>query len=367
MKVSFAPDKVGSTGLLVTPRFGYGRAVSLLAAFLLVSMAAMAENPTTAPSKPAVVAPDASSAGGGLESLQIEWLTDKADRIVRAEVSGKSAAFVDGHVETTYNLNVLENFKGDGAATLEVTTLGGAVPGFPMYQMVRDMPTMYQNEEVVLFLKTDVQSDIQAINARRQAAGMKAMEFSAGSKLLSSPRIVGKAKGKFSVLTMDDGRKLLRRYRPIASIADDQAIMAMADADLQNLARRMTRPGTKPMKVDNSARTAPTAAIAAEVAKHAAPKAVSPLDGKIDAAMQGPDVTTKQQLIEAGTYRPSSVTDPKAVAAESAALKNNRRVIPANMDGFAAPVTLEVFRTLVARRVQDPTTTAPALGQPEIR
>jgi hypothetical protein len=243
--------------------------------------------------------------------LKLGPLVAKADWVVHAEARAGTARWVGGNIETTYAFSTRESLIGEGPEEFELTVLGGRIPGSPIAQHVREEAQFVAGEEVVLFLRRDTGEQVARLNEARAAAGLQPLAFPADSKRATSPRLVGKSRGKFNVLTLEDGTKLLRRYRPAPWHADPDTQAFMANRERQQLARQ-------------AAKKAPSA----------------------DAGRQAEAEAAGLQ-----NYAPSAVTDPNApeFRSETEALRQHRRRMPYNADAMKGPVDFELFKKEVAR------------------
>ena len=82
--------------------------------------------------------------------LDIEALAERADRVVRARVISQEA-FREGIVWTRTELEVGEDWKGNGASRVELTQPGGVADGLGTKTF--GVPSFEVGEEVVLFLR----------------------------------------------------------------------------------------------------------------------------------------------------------------------------------------------------------------------
>lgn len=138
--------------------------------------------------------------------LPFDKLVLSADMIVRGECTEKTTQWVNGHIETTYKLKVDDVLKGShNEEMLEITMLGGRVDSpVKMAQYIPQMPTMYKGEKAVLFLST------KRVKMPPDPTGK--VEKS-GTRLLSSPRVLGLWQGKFTIITDEaNNRELVTRH-----------------------------------------------------------------------------------------------------------------------------------------------------------
>lgn len=85
-----------------------------------------------------------------LRQLSMDQMTQSATAIVRARVTGSSAAFTGSTIYTHYRLQVSELWKGAGAT--EVMLPGGVAAGYR--QSFPGVPALQVGSEYVLFLWT---------------------------------------------------------------------------------------------------------------------------------------------------------------------------------------------------------------------
>jgi len=85
-----------------------------------------------------------------LEQLSLDEMARQSTAIVRARVTGSHAATRTGDIYNYFQLQVLENWKGQGST--EVAVPGGVVGG--IRQSVTGAPELKTGQEYVLFLWT---------------------------------------------------------------------------------------------------------------------------------------------------------------------------------------------------------------------
>lgn len=85
-----------------------------------------------------------------LEQLTLDEMSQKSTAVVRARVSGSHTATRNGNIYTYFQLQVLENWKGQ--AVTEVALPGGVADG--IRQSVSGAPELKLGQEYVLFLWT---------------------------------------------------------------------------------------------------------------------------------------------------------------------------------------------------------------------
>lgn len=170
--------------------------------------------------------------------LPFDRLIEDADLIIKAECIEKQTAWVNGHIETTHKLKVEETLKGSFSEdTLDITMLGGRlVEPLPLTQFVPYQPTFYQGERAVLFLTTK--------KVKLPADPTGKVEKS-GTRLLTTPRIVGLWQGKFTILKDSaKGGEYVTRYsvENLGYVPDDR-ISARFNRSLQSeITRRKNLP-----------------------------------------------------------------------------------------------------------------------------
>ena len=94
-----------------------------------------------------------------LEQLSLDEMARQSTAIVRARVTGSHAATRTGDIYTYFQLQVLENWKGQGST--EVAVPGGVVGG--IRQSVTGAPELKIGQEYVLFLWTSPSGLTQVI------------------------------------------------------------------------------------------------------------------------------------------------------------------------------------------------------------
>jgi hypothetical protein len=82
-------------------------------------------------------------------ALDIDALTERAERVVRARVLS-TESWRDGIVWTSVVLDVTEDWQGTGPARIELVQPGGSVGGFGT--LVFGVPRFEEGEDVVVFL-----------------------------------------------------------------------------------------------------------------------------------------------------------------------------------------------------------------------
>lgn len=85
-----------------------------------------------------------------LERLTVEEMVAKSHLIVRAKVTGKSAAQRGSMIYTVYQLQVSERLKGESGATVAVSVPGGTYGS--LRQSFAGTPTMETGTEYVVFI-----------------------------------------------------------------------------------------------------------------------------------------------------------------------------------------------------------------------
>ncbi|MBZ5631954.1 MAG: hypothetical protein LAO55_02395 [Acidobacteriia bacterium] len=94
-----------------------------------------------------------------LEQLTLDEMAQKSTTIVRARVTGSHSAYRGASIYTSFQLQVLENWKGQ--AITEVAVPGGVVSG--IRQNVSGAPALKPGQEYVLFLWTSPSGLTQVI------------------------------------------------------------------------------------------------------------------------------------------------------------------------------------------------------------
>jgi len=121
-----------------------------------------------------------------------ESLAQKADSIVVGKCVAKQCVVRSGVFVTTHEIQVKENLKGKSVTAgqnVSVASLGGSFKAPPVSQYVNDQPEIVEGEDVLLFLQQP------AAQSSKRAVAAQVPE------LASSARVVGGAKGKFSIIT----------------------------------------------------------------------------------------------------------------------------------------------------------------------
>ncbi|GAB4315691.1 MAG: hypothetical protein Kow0059_07870 [Candidatus Sumerlaeia bacterium] len=128
-----------------------------------------------------------------VKHLTFDQLVLESDLIVRGQCTAKETRWVNGHLETTFDVRVDETLKGQPRSDLlKITVPGGHVDKpISLHQYIPQQPTLYEGEQVVLFLKTT------RLKAPADPTGLVARS---GTRLLDTPRIYGLWQGKFTIL-----------------------------------------------------------------------------------------------------------------------------------------------------------------------
>ncbi|MGC8741405.1 MAG: hypothetical protein ACP5QZ_11590 [Candidatus Sumerlaeaceae bacterium] len=151
-----------------------------------------------------------------------ESLAQKADAIVVGKCVSKNCVVRRGVFVTTHQVQIGETLKGKSVRagdTVSVATLGGTLKTPPLTQFVNDQPEILEGEDVLLFLQ--------------QPANTSAQRKSAIPELASSARVVGGAKGKYSVITdpKDNKRKVVNvRCEDYGVMPDDRLLRTILRA-----------------------------------------------------------------------------------------------------------------------------------------
>ncbi len=119
-----------------------------------------------------------------VEPMGVETLSDRADLVVQGTALSSESSFVRGQIQTVTRVRVHCALKGQAPGVVEVRTPGGRVGD--LGQMVAGAPQFAPGEEVVVFLRR-----LPGADARFRVEGM--------------------SQGKFTVVTVADGRRLVTR------------------------------------------------------------------------------------------------------------------------------------------------------------
>ena len=87
-----------------------------------------------------------------LERLSLDDMITRSTSILRGKVTASWAAFSGSVIYTHYQIQVSEQFKGDGQTSVEVMTPGGTVKG--LQQSFSGSPVLNRGDEFVFFLWT---------------------------------------------------------------------------------------------------------------------------------------------------------------------------------------------------------------------
>lgn len=96
--------------------------------------------------------PDSLGRAATLEQLTLDQMAQQSTEIVRGRVISSSAAQRNGIIYTTSRFQVLERWKGQPAATVDVSVPGGRLGN--LQQTFAGAPVLSQGAEYVLFLWT---------------------------------------------------------------------------------------------------------------------------------------------------------------------------------------------------------------------
>jgi hypothetical protein len=125
-----------------------------------------------------------------LEQLTLDEMTQKSTAIVRSRVTGSHAATRSGTIYTYFQLQVLENWKGQ--TITEVALPGGVADG--VRQSVNGAPELKLGQEYVLFLWTSRSGLTQVIGLSQglfklsgEGSGGVVAQRPAASELMLSP------------------------------------------------------------------------------------------------------------------------------------------------------------------------------------
>jgi len=153
-----------------------------------------------------------------------ESLAQKADSIVVGKCVAKQCVVRSGMFVTTHEIQVKENLKGKSVTAgqnITVASLGGSFKAPPVSQYVNDQPEIVEGEDVLLFLQPPA-----AQSTKRSVAAQV-------PELASSARVVGGARGKFSIIT-DPADKQLKvvhvRCEDYGVMPDDRLLRTILGA-----------------------------------------------------------------------------------------------------------------------------------------
>ncbi len=151
-----------------------------------------------------------------------ESLAQKADSIIVGKCVGKKCVVRKGVFVTTHEVQVEEALKGKALRAgqkITVATLGGRFTSPPLTQYVNDQPEILEGENVLLFLEDS------ANNGSKRKSTIP--------ELASSARVIGGAKGKFSIITdpKDNKRKVVKvRCEDYGVLPDDRLLRTILSA-----------------------------------------------------------------------------------------------------------------------------------------
>jgi hypothetical protein len=128
--------------------------------------------------------------GTTLERLPLAEMSQKSTAIVRARVVGSSGVLRGADVYTLYQIEIVENWKGNGKPVpVQIAVPGGVAGG--LRQMVAGAPSLHVGEEYVMFLWTGRSGLTQLIglsqglfNVQRSGAGDPATMRAAAAELM---------------------------------------------------------------------------------------------------------------------------------------------------------------------------------------
>jgi len=284
-----------------------------------------AQAPAVKPTAPAPPAMPAVPRAVGLDKL-----VEKADSIVLGRVAQREARFVDGNIETTYVIDVEKDFRGKHSRStgpVEVTLRGGQLEGLPLGQLVRGNPHMAPGEEVLLFLDTRVEERQAANTALRASRGQAIPAPNPKSRLHTSPRIVGREKGKFTVMTLSNGQRFISRQSIIGTVLDDNSAQVLSDYQKNQLEARLATEASTAARGGNSR---------AAGAESSAGQVPVEIGGNTTRAAAEPQTANSRE--PAGQIKPIKAPIP----------------VPYNADAMAQPVTLDLFEAELTRLVGQP-------------
>lgn len=337
-------------------------------AFLLLLVAALCLAAASAPASELIdekgQAIPLAEADALLKASGLDALVDRSDFIVHARVGERTARWVNKNIESSYQIDVVETLKGRGPASFELTVLGGDAPGgAPIGQYVRGAARLSPGEEVILFLRTDTAERLRRANARRLAAGQRELRIHPESRLATSFAVAGGQKGKFNVLTLEDGSQFVTRLRPMPHILTDPVSAAMR----QNLEEKLEdRAAVRKARLEEEFEAAldqweaqygvrPVLPAADVEPARRDPRLASPsrpLRRSVTGASSPAPRAENPAALPAEAYRPSIVTDPEAPEFAAADPKVVLDALPYNADGLRRPMSLATFESLIRYRAE---------------
>lgn len=134
----------------------------------------------------------ASASAATLSRLSLDDMINQSTAIVHVRVLGFDAGFRGPVIYTRYHVQVLERWKGNGQATLDVAIPGGTANGYR--QSFSGAPQLVEGNEYLLFLWTSKSGLTQIIgltqglfDLTRDAAGAVTAVRSASSNSMLDP------------------------------------------------------------------------------------------------------------------------------------------------------------------------------------
>jgi len=146
----------------------------------------------------------ASSMATTLEQLSVADMIQKSTAIVRAKVTGSTAANRNGTIYTYYHLQVLENLKASTSSSVDVAVPGGTLGN--VTQSAAGAPELRPGTEYVLFLWTS-KSGLTQILGLTQGA-FDSQTTADGKTVLTRPGISERMLDAQGRVVVDSGMSL---------------------------------------------------------------------------------------------------------------------------------------------------------------
>jgi hypothetical protein len=118
-----------------------------------------------------------------LEQLSLDDMIEKSTSVVRGRITGTYTEARNNNIYTYYRVALLEQWKGNVAAQLDVAVPGGALRG--VRQTLPGAPTLREGDEYVLFLWTGRSGITQVIGLSQGLFSVKV--DAAGNPVLARP------------------------------------------------------------------------------------------------------------------------------------------------------------------------------------
>jgi hypothetical protein len=247
--------------------------------------------------------------------LSVEDMTALADEIVHAEVATASTEWYNGKMITRYSLAVHDSFKGDKASgqALELVLPGGEMG--KLGAMSPGMPTLDENEEVVLFLQNTLE--------QARSRGVDLSHVNLDSPLVRSPQIVGGFQGKFTVVRREveetvGAQRFVREDVRVTRDTPGRALTLQTAPTLQAFGAHLERlnDDTKPVK--RSVRRIATVGNVSVPVKDPQAGALRVFDPLPAFAQQEP-MTVEEYMARRAAANDKQAVSPEAAAPQTAA------------------------------------------------